>query len=309
MITTLTGENGFGLGATLQQLVDSFVVEHGNLTLERLDGEETEFANMQQALTSLPFLAAQQLVVLRSPSKNKQFADQFEQLLSAIPSTTDVIIVEPKLDKRLNYYKFLKSQTNFREFPELDHNTLVRWLTSTAKEQNGSLGSGDARYLIDRVGVNQQLLAHELDKLLLYNPHISRQTINSLTDPIPQSTVFQLLDAAFAGHSRETLELYAQQRALKIEPQQIIAMLTWQLHVVAIIKTAGDLTADQIAQEAGISPYVIRKSQTIAHRLSLSELKQRVANLETIDKRMKRTMINPDEALQHYLLQLKTSVG
>jgi DNA polymerase III delta subunit len=306
VITTLTGENSFGLTEALRQLVDSFVVEHGGLTLERLDGEEADIANIQQALTSLPFLAAQQLVILRMPGKNKQFSEQFEQLLSTVPNTTDVIIIEPKLDKRLNYYKFLKNKTNFREFPELDRNGLVHWLMSSVKEHDGSLGLDDARYLVDRTGINQQLLAHELDKLLLYNSLISRQTIDLLTDPVPQSTVFQLLEAAFTGHSKETLELYAQQRALKIEPQQIIAMLAWQLHVVSIIKTAGNRSADQIAQEASISPYVIHKSQTIARQLSLIDLKKRVSELEKIDKRLKRTLINPDEALQHYLLNLKT---
>jgi DNA polymerase III delta subunit len=304
--TTFTGENSFALGVAVSQLIDGFVREHGELTLERLDGEEADFSTIQRALTSLPFLASKQLVILRTPSKNKQFVEQFEQLLDAIPDTTDVIILEPKLDKRLNYYKFLKKKTEFREFPELDQNGLMRWLASTAKERGGSLGSSDARYLVDRVGLNQQLLVHELDKLLLYDAHITRQTIDALTDPVPQSSIFQLLEAAFAGRARETLDLYSQQRALKVEPQQIIALLSWQLHVVAVIKTAGDRTSDQIAQEASMSPYVVRKSQSIARHLSLAELRTRVADLATIDKRLKRTMINPDEALQHYLLSLKT---
>jgi DNA polymerase-3 subunit delta len=306
VITTLTGENSFAWGELLRQLTDAFVAEHGELTLERLDGEEDDFALIQQALTSLPFLADKKLVVLRMPSKNKQFLEQFEQLLVQLPSMTDVIIVEPKLDKRLNYYKFVKKETNFREFPELDYNALAGWLTATVKGRNGSLGVGDARYLVERVGANQQLLANELDKLILYNPHITRQTIDLLTDPVPQSTIFQLLEAAFAGRNRETLELYAQQRALKVEPQQIVALLAWQLHVVAVVKTAGDRSADQIAQEAKMNPYVVRKSQAIARRLSLPELRKRVADLATIDKRLKRTPINPDEALQHYLLTLKT---
>jgi len=306
VITTLTGENSFAWGELLHRLTDSFVAKHGELTLERLDGEDDDFTLIQQALTSLPFLAAQKMVVLRAPGKNKQFLEQFEQLLVSLPSTTDVIIVEPKLDKRLSYYKFLKKDTNFREFPELDHNALAGWLTSISKERHGSLGAGDARYLVERVGANQQLLAHELDKLILYNPHITRQTIDLLTERQPQSTIFQLLEAAFAGHSRETLELYAQQRALKVEPQQIIALLAWQLHVVAVVKTAGDRSADQIAGEARMNPYVVRKSQSIARSLSLTELKKRVSDLAVIDKRLKRTPISPDEALQHYLLTLKT---
>jgi DNA polymerase-3 subunit delta len=306
VITTYTGENSFALGEALRELIDNFVTEHGNLTLERLDGEETDFADIQQALTNLPFLASKQLVILRAPGKNKRFVEQFEQLLDAVPETTDVIIVEPKLDRRLNYYKFLKKKTNFREFQALDQGGLAQWLTVAAKARHGSLNHADARYLVERVGISQQLVAHELDKLLLYDPQITRQTIDLLTDPVPQSTVFQLLEAAFSGRSRETLDLYAQQRALKVEPQQIIALLAWQLHVVAVIKTAGDRTSDQIAQEASMSPYVTRKSQTIAKRLSLADLRKLVANLATIDSRLKSTSIDADDTLQHYLLSLKS---
>ncbi len=304
MVITLTGDNAFGWQRELRQLTNAFINEHGDLALERVDGEEAEFAKIQEALTALPFLAAKKLVVLRAPSKNKQFAEQAEQLLGEVPEFTEVILVEPRLDKRLTYYKFLKKNTDFREFPELDQNGLARWLAEAAKAGKGSLNSADARYLVERVGANQQLLANELEKLLLYNPKITRQTIDELTEPAPQSTIFQLLEAAFAGNKRRAMDLYAEQRALKVEPQQIVAMLAWQLHVLAVIKTAGERNAGQIAQEAKINPYVVGKSQSIARKLSLADLKELIGKLLRIDTASKRTSLDVDEALQHYLLSL-----
>ncbi|HSX45784.1 MAG TPA: DNA polymerase III subunit delta [Candidatus Saccharimonadia bacterium] len=304
MIVTLTGENAFGLGAELSKLVGPFVSENGELALERLDGEEAELARMQEALTSLPFLSVRKMVVLRAPGKNKQFAESAEQILGGVPESTDVILVEPKLDKRLSYYKFLKKNTDFREFQELDANGLARWLSEQAKTRNGSLSQADARYLVERVGASQQILANELEKLLLYDSKISRETIDLLTEASPQSTIFQLLEAAFAGNKRRVLQLYAEQRALKVEPPQIVAMLTWQLHVLAIIKTAGEKSADQIASEARLNPFVVRKSQVIARDLSLSEVKQLVADLLEIDVKSKTTGIDLDEALQTYLIRL-----
>ena len=304
MIITLTGENSFGWQRELQQLVKSFVAEHGDLALERLDGEEAGFAQIQEALTSLPFLANKKMAVLRAPGKNKQFAETFEQLIADLPETTDVILVEPKLDKRLSYYKLLKSKTDFREFPELDQNGLIHYLTEQAKKQKGTLNSNDAHYLVERVGANQQLLSNELEKLLLYDPKVTRQTIDLLTDPTPQSTIFQLLEAAFAGQQKRMLSLYKEQRALKVEPPQIIAMLAWQLHVLAIIKTAGDRSIDQIAKEAKLNPFVLRKSQNIARDINLAELKNLISDLLAIDTKSKRTNLDPDEALQNYLLTL-----
>lgn len=299
---TLTGENAFGLQAKLRQLVDAFVAEQGDMALERLDGEEASIERLQEALTSLPFLASKKLVVLRTASANKQFVERAEQLLSGVPETTDVILVEPKLDKRSSYYKFLKKATDFQEFNPLDVNGLVRWLTDEAKPRGGRLSAGDARYLVERVGLNQQLVSNELDKLLLYEPHISRQTIDLLTEPAPQSTVFELLDAALAGNRQIVLALYAEQRAQKVEPQQIIAMLAWQLHVLALIKTAGSRSADEIAKQAKISPYVVRKSLTTAKNMPLAALKERLNDLVQIDTASKTTALDLDEALQHYLL-------
>jgi DNA polymerase III delta subunit len=304
MTLTLTGENSFGLQRELHQLTAAFVVEQGELALERIDGQEASLDQMREALTGLPFLASKKLVVLRAPGANKQFAEQAEQLLSELPDTNDVIIVEPKVDKRLSYYKFLKKSTDFREFPELDQNGLARWLTEVVKTQNGSLSSSDARYLVERIGANQQLLSNELEKLLLYDTKITRQTIDLLTDPAPQSTIFQLLEAAFAGQTKRALDLYAEQRAQRVEPQQIVAMLTWQLHVLAIIKTAGERSADQIAKEARLNPFVVRKSQGITRKLALPELKKLIAELLQIDTKSKRTSLDIDEALQHYLLTL-----
>jgi DNA polymerase-3 subunit delta len=304
MIVTLTGGNSFGLQRELRQLVGAFVSEHGDLALERLDGQEASLERMNEALISLPFLASRKMVVLREPGSNKQFTEKFEQIFNEVPETTDVILVEPKLDKRLSYYKFLKKKTDFRDIAELDQPGLARWLSDTATQQKGSLSPADARYLVERVGADQQLLSNELEKLLLYNPKISRQTIDLLTDIAPQSTIFQLLEAAFAGNRRRALELYAEQRALKVEPPQIVAMLAWQLNALALLKTAGGRSVETIAKEAKIHPFVLSKSQAIARQLSLAQLKKLIRDLLQIDVTSKSTNIDSDEALQHYLLTL-----
>ncbi len=304
MIITLNGENDFDLQNELQKLVANFIDIHGDLAIERLDCEEVDFGQIHASLTSLPFLASKKMVVLRRPSTNKQFVDQAEQLLTEIPETTDVILIEPKLDKRLAYYKYLKKATDFRDFYELDLNGIAQWLVTNTKTKNGVISLSDARYLAERVGINQQLLAGELEKLILYDPKITRQTIDLLTEPAPQSTIFQLLEVAFASNTKQAIKLYKEQRSMKIEPVQIIAMLTWQLNVLAIIKTAGNRSTQDIAKQAKINPYVVSKSQGIAQKLSLNDVKTLIKDLLEIDMASKRTSIDIDEALQHYILKL-----
>lgn len=305
VITVLTGENSYLLKVELSQLIDSFVAEHTDMGLERLDGEEAEYGRMQEAVESIPFLASKKLVVLQRPSANKEFIEKAASLLEAVPDTTDVVIVEPKPDKRTVYYKLLKKVATVKEFAELDENGLARWLVEQAKQREGSLSLADARYLVQRVGVNQRLMSNELDKLLSYAPDITRQTIDLLTEPTPQSTVFELLDAAMAGNAKRALELYGEQRAMKVEPQQILAMLAWQLHALAVVKTAAGKDAATIAKEAKINPYAVRKTQNLARQMSVAQIKRLVQSALELDIRLKSQPIDADEALTNLLLTIK----
>ncbi len=302
MIITLTGTNHFLLKTELDKLTKDFIERHTDIGLEKFDGEELSADTLKGAVQSMPFLAEKKLAVVHNAGK--EVSERIDDILKAVNETTDLVLVEDKLDKRSSYYKTLKTKTDFREFNELDERGLTQWLVDRAKHQKGSLSSADARYLIQRVGPNQMLLASELDKLLLYESTVSRRTIDLLTELTPQSTIFELLDAAFAGNQSRAIALYHDQRQQKVEPLQILAMIAWQLHVLALIKTAGQRTPDQIASEAKVSPYVLRKSQSIARKLSLSQLKGLIHQALDLDIRLKSENLDADEALQYFLLRL-----
>ncbi len=305
MITIFAGENVFVRKTEVDKLVQTFMAEHGEFGLERLDGEEVEYDRIRESLESLPFLASKKLVVLRTPGASKQFLENAETLLGNLPDSTDVIIIEPKLDKRLSYYKFLKKQPGFHELDNVDESGLTNWLVQQAKGRDGTLSSSDARYLVERVGANQQMLANELDKLLNYNSAVTRSTIDLLVEPNPQSTIFELLDAALAGKTKRALELYQEQRAQKVEPQQILALVGWQLHAMALVKTAGDRDPATIAKEAKLNPFVVRKTQGIVRNMSLAELKKLIHETLELDVRLKSENIDADEALQNLIISLK----
>lgn len=301
---TLTGVNDYLRKQDLSQRIAAFVAEHDDMAVERLDGEDTSAERMREALQSLPFLTARKLVVLREPSKQKAFAEAIADILPEVADTTDVIIYEPKLDKRSSYYKTLKKETDFHDFTTLDAQGLARWAVAYVKEQGGELSLADAAFLVNRLGPNQQMLQSDLQKLLNFDAKITRRTIEMLVEPTPQSTVFELLDAAFTGKTERAFALYKEQRALKVEPQAIIAMLAWQLHILAVVKAGGTRSTDDIAKAAKLNPFVVRKSQSLTRKLDLSRLKQLIADLLELDMQLKRTSLDADEALQNYLLNL-----
>lgn len=304
MIKTLTGSNSFGLRQRFDELTRKFVEEHGELALERIDAEETETQTILDALHNLPFLASKKMVVVRGLGQNKSAAEQIEQIIDAAGEDTDLILYEPAPDKRTAYFKTLKSKTQLEEFNELDVHGLAKWLEQEAKNRGGELSLNDAGYLIERVGTDQTLLSNELDKLIAYELKITRQNIELLTEPLPQSKVFDLLDAAFAGNKGRALRLYDEQRSQKVEPQAILAMIAWQLQLLTLTKYADGKSTTQIAKDLGMNPYPISKAARLAHKLSETKLKEMTDFAFDIDLRSKTSVLDLDEALKTYITTL-----
>lgn len=304
MIITLTGSNFYLLKRRLDELTGEFVKQHGGLALEKIDAEEADGQAVLDAVQSLPFLSPRKMVVIRNGSANKDLSGQIEQIIDSAGDTTDVVFYEPAPDKRSSYFKVLKSKTQLEEFNEIDSPGLAKWLVSEAKKQGALLSQSDANYLIERVGANQEQLANELDKLITYEPRVTRQSIELLTEKTPQSKVFDLLDAAFAGDKERALELYADQRAQKVEPQAIMAMIAWQLKLLALAKLGGTRSSQQIAKDAGLSPYPVMKAQNLARKIDGNKLIRMVSEALEIDEKGKTTAIDLDEALKTYIVTL-----
>ncbi len=302
MITSLVGPNIFLVQRKKGAIKKAYITEHGDMGLENIDGQEAAYERIAEAVQSLPFLATKKLVFLQDPGTNKQFLENFETLLSDIPEITDVVIVESKPDKRTSYYKWLKKNTDFYEHAELDARGLSKWIVEYTKELGHDITMQDALYLIDRVGTNQQLLSQEVQKLSLSGKKITRTTIDALTEKTPHSKIFDLLDAAFTGQSNRALRLYKEQRQARVEPQEILAMIGWQLRQIALVKTAGD--KHDVVSEAKMSPYSANKTKKIAQNISYSHLKQLVDGIVTLDVKSKSQPIDLDDALQVYILDI-----
>jgi len=287
-----------------KRVIDAFLAEYTDIGLERLSADEVGYDRLVEAVQSLPFLAPRKLVVIRGGSLNTEFTEKFESFLGAVTESTDVLIIEGKLDKRTVYYKQLKKLTEFHEFTVLDADGLARFAVEYVKDEVGTLSMADARFLVERTGTNQMAITHELDKLLTYNPRITKDSIVLLTDEVPQSKIFDLLDAAFAGQVSRTQALYSDQRAQGVEPQQIVAMLVWQLYTMAIVKAGQQRSSAEIAGLAKINPYVVEKTRQLARKIPLTTLQHMITSLRVLDVRSKSESIVLDDALQHYLLTL-----
>ena len=298
MIVAFIGDNSHAREQAAKEFIDSFAGLHGAIAIDKFAGEDINLAILKEAISTLPFLSARRLVVVRDLGSNKELVENFADINKSVADTTDLIIIESHLDSRNKYQSNLKAVAEIREFIHLQGSELTNWVIEQTKKLGGQISHEVANALISRVGANHQLLVNELTKLVLYQPEITLETISLLTVRSPQSSIFAMLDAAFDGKTAKALQLYAEQRALGMEPAAILAMIIWQLHILNIVKAANAMPANEIASQAKLSPFVVRKNMNVAKQITNQKLEQLLDLTIETDKMLKSTSVNADDALQ-----------
>lgn len=304
MVITLSGDNSFLINRQIKDLVNEYKQKYDSIGIENLDISGINFGQISQLLNSLSLFSPNKLMILDRPSESKEFEQNIENICQELPESTTLLLVEPSLDKRSVYYKYISRNTDHRSLNKLQPNDLVKFIIDYAAELGSRIDRASAVYLVERVGDNQMNISHEVEKLSLYSNNISTVEIDVMTEPTPSSTIFQLLDAAFNNNPSKALRIYNEQRTLKVEPIQILSMLAWQLQAIATVITAKNMSDKEIASQTKMSPFVISKTKYITSKISFTKIKQLVNDLSQIDIRSKSQSYDVDEALKNYILSI-----
>src|SRR5579872_5856109 len=99
MITVLTGDNAYLINEKVDQLISQFTSKHDKLGVERINLEDVDFAEFKQSLLGYSLFSSSRLVILDRPSVNKEFTESMAEIIESVPETTDLIILEPDIDK------------------------------------------------------------------------------------------------------------------------------------------------------------------------------------------------------------------
>lgn len=298
MATVLTGKNTHLLQQYLNSEIDAFVDASGD-SIERFDvSEMSSIDDIIDSVRSISFLEPRKLVIVRNFGQSKDLMEKIDQLIDTTADTTELLLVDQKLDKRTSSFKVLKKISDVKEFKQLESYDLEKWLVNEAGEAGGTLSQTDSRYMVERVGQDQQLLKSELDKLLTNSTEITRDSITKLVDATPQSQVFSLLDALFKGKADTAWELFLDQRAQGEEPHKILAMITWQLQQLTMAVYVPGGSKSRLV-EAGVSSYSAQKSLDMAKYIDKATIKSMIKELADIDA-LSKTNADIESALAVY---------
>lgn len=306
MVITLTGPNTFALSQALTEIKERFIAAHGAQGVERVDGESLSPNALPSLLQGASIFGSRRLIILLDAAGNKPLWEALANWLGAVPEDTTLVLVQPLPDKRTKTFKALK-QADFREFLALSEGQLGAWLQATATELGATLSADAARFLLQRAGSDQLALWHEVQKLVTYQPAITKEAIVELVEPSPQASAFDLLDAAL-GHKVAEVTTLLGKLGTNEDPYRLFGLLVLQVHTLAIVHHAGSQkSADAIAKEAALHPFVVRKMRPLAQSMGRQRLHTIIDSVALCDTQLKSTGADPWILLQQALYKIATS--
>ena len=292
MITLLTGDNTYAIEQQLKHIVARFGGE-----VEKFDGTELSLERLPDVFMGVTLFATERVVVIKNASQNKTVWNDLSDWLEKA-GDTGVVLIEPKADKRTKTYKWLQKHAEIVEAKELQSFEAEQWL---AKEYG--VDRAFARFFVDYVGVDQWQLASAFEKLRLSGKDLNEALVRELVEPTPQATSFELLDAAFQGDTR-ALEDRLAVVAKNEDPYMFFGLLASQVYALAFAKTGEGKNMDMVAKAGSIHPFVLRKLQPIARKITISELRTIVDKLAALDASLKSRPVEPWIQISAYLKSL-----
>lgn len=292
MIHLFFGENSFATAHRLADVTHSFDGE-----VETVDGSELGPERLPDLLAGVTLFSGKRLVVVKNASQNKPLwtalGEWFEKGVD-----NDLVLLESAVDKRTKTYKWLEKHADVFQSKQLMPYEVVAWVVEEAKDI--AMTKPVAEFFVDYVGADQWRLQAELEKLRLSGKTPSQELIRELVEPAPQATSFELLDAAFRGQT-EAFERLFDVVSRNEDPYMFFGLLAGQLYALALMKTAEDRRPDDVAKEAGVHPFVLKKVSALAATLSLAEVKTLVARLAELDANMKSRAVEPWTQVHSFL--------
>ena len=191
---------------------------------------------------------------------------------------------------------------------------LEQWTQQRARACGAKLTHEAARLLVTEIGDDLRLLAQEIDKLCTYvgrEGEIGEAEVRSLTPTTRVSRVFDLTDALSRRDRKRALALLHELLAAGESPLGIVAMTAYQTRALLQIKTLAErgLRAPQIAQAAGLAPFVVDKSLPLARQFTYAQLEDAHRSLLEIDRALKLSRMTPEMALDLLVVEFAQERG
>jgi len=305
------GANDYEIFEQVKRWSEVFSKKYSGLNIVKFDykekGNKDELLkDIKNALQVNSLFGNNKLVILRNFLDIKINKDLQELLMSSIDKLADgffaIFIEDDKPDARGKLFKAIndlakKKIAEVKEYLLPRNQDLIAWVKKAAEKEGALFNPKALELLIAMVGNDLWQLDAEIKKLANYkkNQEITAADVDLLIKGKFNDDIFQLMDAIGTKNRVKALKLFQDQIDSGANDVYLLTMLERQFRINLQIKESlsnGNLSANELASELHMHPFVVQKTMQQCGKFSLAELKEIYNKLLDFEIKLKTTKIN-----------------
>jgi DNA polymerase III subunit delta len=337
MLIALIGPDRFTVGQALKNHLAKYASSSegpGDLNLTRLDGARISPDEMARAVQSYGFFDDRRVVVVeglitrfagrggdgeggeqgdaqaRGKGKpDRGQSDAFARLFGEVPESTVLILVERGgAPKNSSLLKAAARYGKVEEYILPKGAALERWIARRAEEVGVKIAHG-AQLALAAALPDVQTLANEIDKLALYvgpGGTIDERVLRDMSFAARQDDVFELTNAVARRDAKGALLQLQRLIDGGTAPEGILPALAWQVRTLIQVRDMLDRRVPEhyMAQQAGLSDFVVRKTVGQARQFTMHKLNETHAKLLALDHAVKTGRADADLSIDALVVEM-----
>lgn len=320
MIILLYGQDSYRSREKINQIIEKYKqTDKTQSGLFVFDGDDFTVDKLRQSVTEQSFFTAKKLIIIKnifSDKKRESEIAEYFKIHQELYESKDIVIVLWQGDgiKSSNaLFKVLTKKgisVRKQEFKTMSENDLKRWVQG--KLGHVKISQSALQNLILYAGNDLWCLDNEIKKLAHYKPEgtLTVEDIDVMISGNAESNIFQAIDALGQKNFFKAMQDFNLLSYKGEEAVYLFSMIAYQFRNLLKVKDAssrGGGSVDSIVKRIKIHPFVARKTLSQVRNYTLEELKDIYADLQQFDLKIKTGKLEPELALDLFLISKLSS--
>ena len=313
-VVFLFGEDTFQIEKNRNTMITIGAPSFTDFNLYRVDGKTSiDMGKLQDAITSLPFMAESKIVVIDDLVYTSQdsgidslmvlIKQKIEGCTILITMTSNQVEMKKKGSKSYKLWDCCNKNGIVCELEKPTRNEICRMVSTLAVKLGARMDTEAAVLLAEYCGYETLRAVNETRKLANYTTEIKVEDVKLLVEPIIEAKIFDLAQSLVDKKLQKALEIVDDLVFQRESPVTILVVLSMSFTDIYRAKTAIKASVPQAqgATELGYfggSTYRFKKACQIASRIEERNLGRIVEILAKTDKKMKETGANQVSLLE-----------
>ena len=313
MQIVLYGSEPFLADQKLKEIIGNYRrTQKSGLSLHIFDADNFDFDDFKQALETVSMFEEKKLIVLKNFFlEDADSAGKILELAKKADAeeSKDIVIVFFEAGapvKNKEFDKLLKKPNLFQEFKKLEGARLNAWIQKEFEKLEAKIESRAISILTQSVGSDLYRLKNEIDKLAAYKKLITEKDVVEMVTPDFHSDIFAVIDAIAKKDKKLALKILNEHIENGESEIYLLTMIIYQFRNLLRVKSLieGGASPDNIAKKIGLHPFIVKKSIIASRLFSFEELKNIYQKLFDIDLKIKIGEMEPQMALNLFVVEL-----